>query len=160
MLIIRLLSTRLRLLATIWLVAEVLVFLAVVQLIGLGWALLVGLATTLVGASLLRRVGASAMMRLRASLGGRHGQPQDALEGTLAAMSAAALMLPGFMSDGIGLALAVPAVRSRAARWVRDGGLGIRFEAENSRSGPQVIDLDRDEWTRTRPSGEGGELLR
>ena len=160
MLIIRLLSTRLKLLAMIWLVAEALVFLAVVKLIGFGWALLAGLATTLIGASLLKRVGASAMMRLRGSLGGRHHQPQDALEGTLAAVSAAALMLPGFISDGLGLVLAVPAVRSRVARWVRDGGLGIRFEAGSGSSGTQVIDLDRDEWTRTRPSGEGGEMLR
>ena len=160
MLIFRLLSARLRLVAMIWIVLEVLVFLGVVRLIGLGWALLAGLAATLFGMSLLKRTGAAAMLRLRGVLQGRHdGRPQDALEGTLAAVAAMALMLPGFISDFAGLALAVPAVRSRVARWVRAGGLGVRFDAGRS-AGPQTIDLDRDEWTRTRPTGDGGGLLR
>ena len=160
MLIIRLLSSRLRLLATIWAVAEGLVLIGVAHLIGRGWALLAGLATTLLGASLLKRAGAAAILQVRSALGGRHdGQPGDALDGTLAAVAAAALILPGFLSDAVGLALAIPAVRHRVARWIRDGGLGVRFEASRARSGPQVIDLDRGEWSRTRPSGKG-ELLR
>lgn len=160
MLIVRLLSTRFKLLLTTALVAEVLVFVGVAHEIGLGWALLAGVVTTLLGASLLKRTGAAAMVRLRGALQGRHdGRAQDALEGTLAAVAAAALILPGFLSDVVGLALSVPAVRSRAARWVRDGGLGVRFERNNAASGPRTIDLDRDEWSRTRPAGEGGELL-
>lgn len=161
MLIIRLLSTRLRVLATIWIVAEVLVFIGVAHAIGLGWALLAGLATTLLGASLLKRAGAAAMIQLRGALRGRnHGVPRDALDGTLAAVAAAMLMLPGFLSGAVGLVLAVPFVRRRAAGWVRGGGLGIRFETSRGRSGPQIIDLERDDWSRTRPSGESGELLR
>ncbi len=161
MLILRLLSPRLKWLATIWTVVEVLVFLLVVHLVGLGWTLLAGIATTLMGASLLRRAGAAAMMRLRGTLQGRRdGAPHDALEGTLVAVAAAALILPGFLSDAFGLALAVPVVRARAAGWIRAGGLGVRFEKGHGRTGPQVIDLDRDEWSRTRPPSEGGELLR
>ena len=161
MLIIRLLSPRLKLLATIWIVVEVMVFLAAVHVIGLGWALLAGVATTLLGASLLKRAGAAAMMRLRGALqGGHDGRPQDALDGTLAAVAAAALILPGFLSDAVGLALAMPAVRGRVARWVRAGGLGVRFEGSHGRPGPQVIDLDRDEWSATRSPGESGGLRR
>ena len=159
--ITRLLSTRLKLLATLWIVAEVLAFVGVTRLVGLGWALLAGLATTLLGASMLKRAGAAAMVRLRGVLQGRHdGRPQDALDGTLATVAAAALILPGFLSDTLGLTLAIPVVRGRVARWVRGGGLGIRFAQTAGRPGPQTIDLDRDEWTHTRSRSEGGELLR
>ena len=161
MLIIRLLSTRLRLLITIWIVAEVFAFIGVTQLIGLGWALLAGLASTLIGVSLLKRAGTAAMMRLRGTLQGRHdGRLEDVLDETLSALAAAALVLPGFLSDTVGLMLAIPTVRRRAARWVRSGGLGVRFKASDGRSGPRTIDLERDEWTRTRLPGDGGELLR
>ncbi len=161
MLIIRLLSTRLKLLVTIWIVAEVLVFVGVAELVGLGWTLLAGLASTLLGAWLLKRTGAAAMMRLRGALQGRHdGRPDDVLDGTMAAFAAAALILPGFLSDAVGLTLAIPVVRTRAARWVRGGGLGIRFKEGGARSGPRTIDLDKDEWNRTRSPSEGGELLR
>lgn len=159
--IIRLLSTRLKLLATLWIVAEVLAFVGVAHLVGLGWALLAGLATTLVGVFMLKRVGAAAMMRLRGALRDRgDGRPQDALDGTLAALAAVALILPGFLSDTLGLMLAIPVVRGRVAHWVRSGGIGPRFAGTAGRSGPQTIDLERDEWTHTRPRGDGGELLR
>lgn len=161
MLIIRLLSTRLKLLVTIWIVAEVLVYIGVAELIGLGWSLLAGLASTLLGAWLLKRTGAAAMLRLRGALQGRHdGRPDDVLDSTMAAFAAAALILPGFLSDAIGATLAIPAVRTRAARLVRGSRVGIRVKEGGGRSGPRTIDLDQDEWARTRPSGEGGELLR
>ena len=160
MLIIRLLSTRLKLLVTTWIVAEVLVFVGVAELIGLGRALLAGFAGALLGAWLLKRTGAAAMMRLRGALRGRRdGHPDDVLDGSLAAFAATALILPGFLSDAVGAALAIPLVRTRVARWVRAGGLGVRFKETGGRSGPRTIDLDGDEWTRTRTSGEGGKLL-
>ena len=155
-----LISTRLKLLLTIWVVMEVLAFVGLVSLIGVGWTLLAGIATTLLGASILKRAGTAAMLRLRGVLQGRHdGRVDDVLDGTLAALSAAALILPGFLSDAFGLALAVPALRGLASRWVRRGGLGLRFETSGGRSGPPTIDLGRDEWTRTRPSRDRGELL-
>ena len=122
-----LLSSRLKLLFTIWVVSEVLVFVGVAHLIGFGWALLAGIATSLIGASLLKRAGAAAMMRLRGALQGRHGgEDSDVLDGSLVALGAAALILPGFLSDAFGLAMAVPAVRDRALHWIRGGGLGVR----------------------------------
>lgn len=156
-----LLSTRLKLLVTVWFVSEVLVFIGVAELIGFGWALLASFTTTIIGFSLLKRAGAAAMMRLRGAFQGRHdGGLEDVLDGTMATVAAVALILPGFLSDIVGLMLAVPAIRGHAARWVRAGGLGIRVEAKADRAGPQTIDLERGEWTRTRPSKENGGLLR
>ena len=93
-------------------------FLAVVHLlVGLGGALLAGLAATLFGGWLLKRTGAAAVLRLRATLSGRgESAPGEILDGTVRALAALALLLPGFLSDAIGLALTIPAVRAAAIR--------------------------------------------
>ena len=156
-----LLSTRLKLLITVWIVCEVLVFVGAAHLVGIGWVLIVGVATTLFGASLLKRAGAAALTRLREPLQERHdGRHDGVLDGTLKALAAAALILPGFLSDAVGLALSIRAVRARATRWVRGGGLGVRFKDSDDRPGPRTIELGRDEWTHARPRDEGDELPR
>lgn len=155
-----LLSTRIKMLLALWFAAEILVFVGIVHLVGLGLALLAGLATTLLGASMLKRAGAAAMIRLRGVVQGRHdGRLEDVLDGALTTLAAVALILPGFLSDAVGVALAIPVVRGRASRWVRSGGLGLRFES-GAGTGPRTIDLERDQWSRTRPPRDGGELVR
>ncbi len=149
-----LLSPRVKLLVAFWATAEALVFLAVVHVVGLGGALLAGLAATFLGGWLLKRTGAAAVLRLRATLSGRgESAPGEILDGTVRALAAMALLLPGFLSDAIGLALAIPAVRAAAIRKLSGRDWHRRFGEPGSRRGSTAIDLASDEWSVSPPPG-------
>lgn len=152
----------LRLIVFSWALAELLAFSLVAHWVGIGGALLAGLATTLLGALLIRQLGAAAFIRLRAAVAGRGGGAEgDLLEGTLRAFSAAALLLPGFLSDAVGLALAVPAVRSAARRRLAGQVALRRARAGHGRGAPRVVDLAPDEWSaRTAATPDGGAIPR
>lgn len=92
-------------------VIEIAVIIAVGQRIGLlpTIALLVGAG--LLGALLLRQQGMATLMRLRGDLAERR-MPARALADTMMIGLAAVLMvLPGFLSDIVALALLIPPVR-------------------------------------------------
>jgi UPF0716 protein FxsA len=118
----------------VWLICEALAFAAVVHALGVGAAILIGLATSLVGALALRGLGRTAVAALRGGLG--TGREVKLLDGGLAALGAALLLLPGFLSDLVGLALLAPSIRTRvAARAARPKPTG-------------VVELDPGEWRR------------
>ena len=133
-----------------WLLGEVAAFAIVVHLVGLAGAILIGLLTSLAGASMLRRVGLAAAGNLRRVMAGAPSaaplQQATMVDGTLSALAAVLLILPGFLSDAVGFVLAAPAVR----QWV-----GGRFGGESAGSGssarrqtPDVIDLAPQDWRR------------
>ncbi len=144
-----------------WIGLEIAAFLLVVHLIGPGGAVLAGLATSLLGFSQLRRAGLSAVAKLRAGFGGRTsggatGGPL--VDETLGTVGGLCLLLPGFLSDIVGLALAVPAVRgwarARLGRWAgRRVGLGSAKQGSSkhgsTKHGPGAIDLDPTDWRHT-----------
>ena len=146
------LSTGIKFALGIWLAAEVLVFVLVAEVIGIPAALLVAFITSLFGWTLLKRSGASAMVKLRALLDGRANQNEAPrfLDDGLATAGAVALLVPGFLSDVLGFALAVPAARDRLSRWIGGGGLAVlRTGTRRPRRGPPTIELEPDEWERT-----------
>jgi UPF0716 protein FxsA len=136
---------------SLWLGAELAAFAAVVHLIGIAGAILACILTTLAGLSTLRRVGLSAISRLRQAVARRasdqSGLSREAvLDGTLAGLGAVLLILPGFVSDLVGLALAAPSVRF----WVTERlTLGKFGRLRNGRSAaPKAIELAPREWSR------------
>jgi UPF0716 protein FxsA len=135
----------------IWLGAELAAFVAVVHLIGFAGAILVCILTTLAGLSTLRRIGLSAILRLRQAVARRtreqSGFSREAvLDGTLAALGAVLLILPGFVSDLVGLALAAPSVRFWVAEKLQLGKFG---RLGNGRpAAPRAIELAPREWSR------------
>lgn len=144
-------STRIKLALALWTVAEVIVFILVTRLIGVPEALLLAFLTSLFGWTLLKRAGASAMLKLRATLDGRVGGAgsQRFLDETLTTIGAVALLLPGFLSDLVGLALALPAARDRLSHWVAHKGLAGSRPGGHRTTGPATIDLDPDDWEQT-----------
>lgn len=123
---------------------ELAVFILVAQMIGWVWALAWCLATSFAGAILLRACRAS-LTRFRAVLsddGMRRVQFEGPRLGLL--LAGILLLLPGFITDVLGLLLLVPAVRQAAARAI---GRALR----NRWGAPPpdaVVDLPPDQWQR------------
>ncbi|MBE7220397.1 MAG: FxsA family protein [Caulobacteraceae bacterium] len=149
------LATRIKLGLIVWVVLEIAAFSLVADWIGLPRAILLGVITSLLGLILLRRAGTSAILKLRANFDGRLHQSGNFLDEVMATGGALALLLPGFLSDIAGLAMAAPALRQRAAAWVTRRGL-VRPEQVRpdgarpaGRHGPSTIDLEPEEWRRS-----------
>jgi UPF0716 protein FxsA len=91
--------------------AEIAVFIAVGGRIGLGWTLLLVLLTAAVGVVMLRRQGFSVLARARRELEQDRLPVSEVFEGFCLVIAGALLLTPGFLTDGAGALLLVPAVR-------------------------------------------------
>ena len=141
-----------------WLGLEFVAFVAVAENIGFGGAVLLGIVTSLAGFVLLRQTGQGAVEQLIAAVSGARRQKGAMVDGLIRAAAAFLLILPGFVSDLIGLALAAPSVRQTLAR--RFGAEGIPAMARR-RESPGIIDLKPEEWiSRDRPPGPLGRESR
>lgn len=119
-----------------WLVVEIVAFVLVVQFLGLLAAILLGVGTTLLGLADIKRL----FVYLRSRIGKAKSAQKagGALDGGLQALGSLLLILPGFASDLIGLALKAPSIRAGLAKRMRDGA--------GARKGPPLIDLAPNEW--------------
>jgi UPF0716 protein FxsA len=130
-------------------VAEIAVIVAVGQQIGPLPTVLLLLGTALVGGWLLRREGARAWRAFTTAV--TEGRPPavEALDGVLALMGGALMVLPGFISDLVGLLLVVPFTRRvvrglvlvQLARRLPAGVVGplrVRSRRRPARPGPVV----------------------
>jgi len=116
-----------------WIVVEVLAFMLVVKSAGALAAVALGLGTTALGLADIKR-----MLEYWRERRTRGAQGNGAtLDGAMQALAALLLILPGFASDFVGLALKSPSFRQSVARRIREGG--------KSRD-PRIIDLDPEEW--------------
>jgi UPF0716 protein FxsA len=132
----------------LWFGAELVAFAAVVHLIGFAGAILACILTTLAGLSTLRRVGLSAILWLwlrqavaRQTSEQRALSREAVLDGTLAGLGGVLLILPGFVSDLVGLALAAPSVRFWVTERLKLGKVGRP-------AAPKAIELVPWEWSR------------
>ena len=120
-----------------WLAAELAVFFLLVATIGLGLTLLLGFVTTACGFLLLGKASADTLKQLNAR---PEGGLTVILLGPARILAALLLILPGFLSDLIGLALAIPL-------------FGRIFSATISRKystqRADFVDLDATEWRQT-----------
>ena len=92
-------------------IVEIAVFMKVGAAVGVWSTLGLVLLTAVVGTWLLRQQGLSALWRMRQSLD-RGEMPVDAaFDGVLLLFAGALLLTPGFVTDGAGLVLFIPAVR-------------------------------------------------
>jgi UPF0716 protein FxsA len=120
-----------------WLAAELAVFFLLVATIGLGFTLLLGLVTTVCGFLLLGKASRDTLQQLNA-------RPQGGftviLLGPARILAAVLLILPGFLTDLIGLVLAIPL-------------FGQFFSTAVTRKyapqRPDFVDLDATEWRKT-----------
>jgi UPF0716 protein FxsA len=123
--------------------AEVLVLILVAALIGWRWTAMLFVATSLAGVLLLKRSGGADRNRWRAAVA-RHGIRPAVLEspGVATGLGGILLIFPGFITDVLGLALCVPALRRWAAGKLATLARNRRREQRDDR----IIDLAPHEW--------------
>ena len=123
--------------------AEVAAFLAVGALIGGAQTLLLLIATSLFGVVVLQYPGRTRISRLHAAVT-KEGIPglQAGGDAFLTVAAGFLLLLPGFLTDALGLALLLPPVRE----WI--GGRFRRHVRTHPPGRPGVVDLERDQWDR------------
>ncbi|WP_275786747.1 FxsA family protein [Pararhizobium gei] len=144
--------------------AEIATFIFVGREVGVGMTLLLVLASGVAGAVLLRIQGLGVLKKIQAAAQSGDDPGRQLVHGVMIVVAAFLLIIPGFISDIIGLLLFVPAIRdigwslikSRVSIVTRGSAGGFSRGAGRpspDRSGPQVIDLDGEEFSRTSGSG-------
>jgi UPF0716 protein FxsA len=112
-----------RILAGLWLLAELAVYVLVAGWIGIGWTILATLVTSALGWALLARQGTRALAELRERMKDPAApRPSHARGGTLqrgqlgdaglAALGGLLMILPGFVGDLVGLICLLPGTRA------------------------------------------------
>lgn len=135
--------------------AEIAVFIAVGEEIGILRTLALMILSAIGGVLLVRHQGLGHLRRLRENI--RSGQPpvRDLLHTAMLVFAGICLVVPGFITDVIGLVLLIPPVRSAAARWFmeslpkRRGASGVviiegeAWEQENGDNAPESLERPR-----------------
>ena len=99
----------------LWPLAELAAAVAVAHVIGVLACVLALIAGWPVGSWLLRSEGRSALRRFREALVAGRPPAAEAAEGALVLLGGTLLVIPGFITDAIGLLGLVPVVRRRLA---------------------------------------------
>ena len=123
---------------------EAAAFTLAAQAIGILPTLGLGLASAVAGAVLLRRQGVAALTRMRAEAAAGRVPAAALLDGAAVAVAALLMILPGLVTDAIGLILFVPAVRGWLGRRLRTR-LATHLAAERRSAEPAhatVVDLE------------------
>jgi UPF0716 protein FxsA len=103
---------RVRVLAGLWALAEIVVFALVAAWIGVGWTLLAALATTVLGWTLVARQMRDVTAPLRAQArGGTLERGRAATDAGVVAAGGVLMVLPGFLGDVVGLLCLLPPTR-------------------------------------------------
>jgi UPF0716 protein FxsA len=120
-------------------ILELAAFIALSSAIGLGWTLLLMAATSLAGALVLRHAGGNHIARVRVALGeGGFTALQADSAGTLTLLAGILLLIPGFITDALGVLLLLTPLR-RAL-----GTLAGINSAPRRADG--VVDLEPEQW--------------
>ena len=133
--------------ALAFLVAEVASFIAVGDQIGFGWALLVLFGVSAIGPLVIRRVGMGIVARTQERLVAGEVPTREVLDGVVVLAGGLMLVVPGFISDALGLLLMIGPVRHAV---IRGAGHRVARRVQSMRTGPwTVIDI------RSRPTPDG-----
>ncbi len=143
-----------RLLVVGLVLAEIASLILVGRALGVFLALLLVVLAAVLGTAILRRQGSEALARMRGSLQDRRDPRPALLAGGFRFMAALLLILPGFLSDAVALALLLPPVQQAFARALARRGMRVvkgramAFEARPPRPEPprdRVVEADWEE---------------
>ncbi|QFT29104.1 phage T7 F exclusion suppressor FxsA [Labrenzia sp. THAF82] len=142
---------------------EIAVFIWVGGLIGVIPTILLTVVTALAGTLMLRQQGLSLLMRMQQELDAGRSPGNEVMQGAMIVLASIFLLIPGFVTDAIGLLLFVPPIREALARFIisRSNVVIVQNGQTRRQSGEGVVDLDADDWsekndgTEGKPSGSG-----
>jgi len=119
-------------------VAEVFAFIEVGHAVGWLAALVLLLGTSVLGIPIMRAQARSAIERVSVAVSQGGAPARAATEGALGVLAGALLVVPGFVTDALGLLLLLPPSRALARRWIshRYAGRVVRFAAAAGRFAP------------------------
>jgi UPF0716 protein FxsA len=139
---------------------EIAGFVIVGSEIGVLYTLALVIASGILGAILLRIQGFGVMSRIRRELDAGGDPGREVAHGAMILLAGVLLLIPGFVTDIVGLLLFLPPVRDAAWRFLKSrvsisagsfGGFARPGAASgvrpNGRRGGKTIDLDADEYS-------------
>ena len=100
----------------LWPLAELFVLIKVAEAIGVLYAILLLISSWPVGTWVLRSQGRAAWRRLAAAVGAGRSPGREVLDGALILTGGLLLIIPGFISDAIGLLALLPPTRALLRR--------------------------------------------
>ena len=103
------------------LIGEIALFMRIGEEIGTSGVLLWILVTAVCGMILIRAQGQHMIQQARTAMESRQQPVGDALVAMCAILGGVLLIVPGFITDGIGLAFALPGLRNVTSGWVQKG---------------------------------------
>lgn len=132
---------------------EIGVFIAVGSEIGVLWTLALVVAASVVGLALVKRQSMNAFRTARAEARAGRVPDRAIVHGAMIVLAGFLLILPGFVSDALGLLLLLPPVRDLLwnrlrSRVVVVGGGAQRGYHPARNATPGVVDLETDEFAR------------
>lgn len=150
---------------------EISVFIAVGGAIGIVPTLLITIATAVIGTALMRSQGFTLIQKIQKETDAGRVPGEDLGHGAMILMAGLLLLIPGFVTDAIGLLLFVPPIRHALWQFFvkRMNVTIVQPGARPGRHGAQdgVVDLDENEWSQkphnpdtpwnkdaTKPSGD------
>lgn len=131
-------------------VAEIMVWVKMSAVIGAGATILLSVLAVLVGLSILRRQGLAVLLEARSRLEQGEMPVEAAFEGLCLSAAGFLLVLPGFLTDILAVALLLAPVRAALWLWIErnastfvvtQGGPGAG-PGGGPRPGPVIIDGD------------------
>jgi UPF0716 protein FxsA len=118
---------------------ELFVFIEVGLAIGWLWAVVLLLGTSVLGVQLVRIQGRSAIERVSRAVSGHSAPARASIDGALGLLGGLLLVVPGFVTDVLGVLLVLPPTRAQARRWLsrQYAGRVMSFVATTGRYVPR-----------------------
>jgi UPF0716 protein FxsA len=128
---------------------EIAVFIWVGGLIGVFPTILLTLLTAIAGTVMLRQQGLSLLMRMQKELDAGRAPGNEVMQGAMIVLASLFLLIPGFVTDAIGLLLFIPPVREALAKFIisRSNVVIVQGDGPGRRPDDHVVDLDEGDWS-------------
>ncbi len=134
---------------------EIAVFIEVGSAIGVLPTIALTVLTAIAGTAMLRHQGLALLMKMRSELDAGRVPGEELTHGALIVVASILLLIPGFVTDVVGLLLFVPAVRRAIGHFVIRRADVVIVSGTRRRSG-RVVDLDAEDWSSSSASGNDG----